>query len=120
MLLSSFVLLGLGSLLGDYAECMSLLLVGRGVQGLGAGGLVLQAYAAYVDMEHTNNATQFFRGITCCTSLGTVSGPFVGALLGASDTWVRTSFLLFFGCKTSYLLLPSDGSFVGPLLCVLL
>jgi MFS family permease len=86
--LSSIVLLGLGSLLGDYAESMDTLLVGRSVQGLGAGGLVMLAYAVYGDLEHSESAPRFLRGITCCIAVGTASGPFIGAVLG-SGIWVR-------------------------------
>jgi MFS family permease len=89
MILSSIAIFGLGSLLGDYAEGMAALLAGRSVQGIGAGGLVLHAYAAYADMGHAETATRFLRGITCCTSLGMVSGPFVGAVVGAGSSWVR-------------------------------
>jgi MFS family permease len=86
--LASIVLLGLGSLLGDYAKSMETLLVGRGIQGLGAGGLIMLAYAVYGDMEHSQSAPRFLRAITCSIAVGTASGPFIGAALSDSDIWV--------------------------------
>jgi MFS family permease len=89
--LSLTVLLGLGSLLVDHAESMETLLVGRSVQGFGAGGLIMLAYAVYGDLEQSQSAPRFLRGLTCSIAVGTACGPFVGAALSDDGLWVGAS-----------------------------
>jgi MFS family permease len=89
--LSSALLLGVGSLLGDHAESMGTLLVGRSIQGFGAGGLVMLAYAVYGDLEHSQSAPRFLRGLTCSIAVGTACGPFIGAALSDNGLWVGES-----------------------------
>jgi MFS family permease len=88
LVFASIVLLGLGPLLGDYAKSIETLLVGRGAQGLGAGGLIMLAYAVYGDMEHSRSVPRLIRAITCSIAVGTASGPFIGAALSDSGIWV--------------------------------
>lgn len=81
-------MLGLGSLLGDYAESIAVLLAGRSMQGLGAGGLITLSYALYGNLE-PKSAASVLRAITCSVAVGTISGPFIGAVLSDSGYWVR-------------------------------
>jgi MFS family permease len=75
----------------DHAESMETLLVGRSVQGFGAGGLIMLAYAVYGDLEQSPSAPRFLRGLTCSIAVGTACGPFVGAALSDHGLWVGAS-----------------------------
>jgi hypothetical protein len=48
---------------------METLLVGRGIQGLGVGGLIMPAYAVYGDMEHSQSGLRFLRAIVCSINI---------------------------------------------------
>ncbi|KAF2022508.1 hypothetical protein EK21DRAFT_11274, partial [Setomelanomma holmii] len=73
VILSLVLTLGLGSLTEDYAKSLALLLAGRAIQGLGAGGLVAMAYTVYSGMEGQSKVR--FRGAICCfTAAGTAGG----------------------------------------------
>ncbi|KAF2022845.1 hypothetical protein EK21DRAFT_95392 [Setomelanomma holmii] len=78
----------IGSLAGDYAKSMVLFLAGRGMQGLGAGGLVALAYTVYGDMNGENKA-KFLVAICCFTAAGTAGGPFIGAVISDSGVWAE-------------------------------
>ncbi|KAF2022560.1 MFS general substrate transporter [Setomelanomma holmii] len=90
VILSSILMLGLGSLAGDYAKSIVLFLAGRCMQGLGAGGLVALAYTIYGDMNGGSKA-KFLVAICCFTAAGTAGGPFIGAIISDSGAW-RWSF----------------------------
>jgi MFS family permease len=88
VILSLIMMLGLGSLAGDYSKDMAMFLAGRGVQGLGAGGLVAMTYTIYGDMNERSKQ-RFLVAICCFTAAGTVGGPFIGAAISESGNWVR-------------------------------
>jgi MFS family permease len=88
VILMLILMLGLGSLAGDYAGDMGMFLAGRGVQGLGAGGLVALTYTIYGDMGE-GRKQKFLVAICCFTAAGTAGGPFIGATIGDSGNWVR-------------------------------
>jgi MFS family permease len=90
LILSSFLIWGLGSITVDYAAGIVFCLVGRSVQGLGAGGLLVLTYVAYGDLKKHNIADKYLRAITCSAAVGTISGPFIGASLSHKSSWVRS------------------------------
>lgn len=90
-------MLGVGSLLCESADGIPLLLTGRTVQGLGAGGLMVLSYAVYVDMNTqsgSGSGPKFLAAISVFVAAGTVCGPFIGAALSDSHHWVTTVPLL--------------------------
>ena len=88
VVLSSALILGLGSLVGDYAQSMPMLLAGRSLQGLGVGGLVALSYTIYGEMEQLPGC-RFLDAIYFCTAAGTIGGPFIGAVISDHGLWVR-------------------------------
>jgi MFS family permease len=87
VILSLILMLGLGSLAGDYAKSMAMFLVGRSMQGLGAGGLVAMTYTIYGDMDEQRRP-KFLAAICCFTAVGTAGGPFIGAAISDGAAWV--------------------------------
>lgn len=97
LVLASIVMLGVGSLLCESADGIPLLLTGRTIQGLGAGGLMVLCYAVYVDMKTQNESgsgPKFLAAISVSIATGTVCGPFIGAALSDSHYWVTAVLLL--------------------------
>lgn len=99
--------MGVGALIGDYANQIALFLVGRSLQGLGAGGLVILTYVTHEDLLGSQ-ASAYLAAIICSVSVGTISGPFVGAVLNESHRWVGRN-LNSGGCGTN--VGGSTGSF---------
>ncbi|KAF3031205.1 hypothetical protein E8E12_001003 [Didymella heteroderae] len=97
VILTSGMLLGVGSLVSGDSESMILLLLGRTTQGLGAGGLTALAYVVYDDLDRsglssnegaTNRvSTMFLTAISCTVAIGTVCGPLIGAVLSHGSDW---------------------------------
>ncbi|KAF1828120.1 MFS general substrate transporter [Decorospora gaudefroyi] len=83
LVLASILTLGIGSLVCESASGMPLLLAGRTIQGLGAGGLMVLSYAVYGDLGPLSGP-KFLAAISLFVAAGTVSGPFVGAALSAN------------------------------------
>jgi MFS family permease len=90
--LTLILMLGLGSLAGDYGKDMAMFLASRGVQGLGAGGLVAMTYTIYGDMDERSKQ-KFLVAICCFTAAGTAGGPFIGAAISNNGDWVRSPYL---------------------------
>lgn len=87
VILASIMMLGIGSLVCESSSVMRLLLAGRTLQGLGAGGLMVLSYALYGDLG-TLNGPKFLAAISLFVAAGTVCGPFVGAALSDHHHWV--------------------------------
>jgi MFS family permease len=114
IILASIMMLGIGSLVCESTSAMALLLTGRTIQGLGAGGLMVLSYALYVDLEslygdlespYANSeslygdmgslsAPRFLAAISLFVAAGTVCGPFLGAALSGHHHWVAVAPML--------------------------
>ena len=91
IILISAVLLGAGSLISSDSGGMALFLLGRTIQGLGAGGLTVLSYTTYGRLQGPIGH-KFLAGISLSMALGTICGPILGSALSRSGTWVsRTS-----------------------------
>ena len=91
------MMLGAGSLISEDSESMVVLLLGRTIQGLGAGGLTALSYVVYGDLDHSHRksvhkqvSVNFLTAISCSVALGTVCGPLIGAALSNGSDWVRS------------------------------
>jgi MFS family permease len=89
-ILASILMLGIGSLVCESAGTIELLLVGRVVQGCGAGGLTVVSYALYGDLG-AQRGLRFLTAISLSIAAGTVCGPLVGAALSNGNHWVSSS-----------------------------
>lgn len=87
IILFSIVMLGLGSLICEDSEMMSFFLLGRTIQGIGAGGLTVLSYVTYGDLDKTAG-NKFLAGMSSGIALGTICGPIVGSALNNDSNWV--------------------------------
>ncbi|RYO04363.1 hypothetical protein AA0121_g12812 [Alternaria tenuissima] len=96
LVLASIMMLGIGSLLCESADGVLLLLTGRTVQGLGAGGLMVLSYAVCGDMNKqskggsgsgSGSGPKFLAAISLFVAAGTICGPFIGAALSDNHHW---------------------------------
>jgi MFS family permease len=89
VVLASTLMFGFGSLVGADADSITLLLFGRSLQGLGAGGLTVLSYVTFGDMER-KAGLKFLTSISISIAAGTVCGPIIGAGLSNGTDWVRS------------------------------
>lgn len=87
IILTSAVLLGVGSLISGDSETMAFLLLGRTIQGLGAGGLTVLSYVTYGHLE-SSTGHRYLAGMSLSMALGTICGPILGSALSRSGDWV--------------------------------
>lgn len=86
-------LFGVGSLVGAFAPTMPVLLVGRGLQGLG-GGLLAGLACAVIRMVQPERLWKRTLGLTSAMwGIGNVVGPVLGGLFAQVGAW-RGAFLL--------------------------
>jgi MFS family permease len=78
----------------EYSTYIVPCLVGRSVQGIGAGGLIVLMYAAYGDLEQSSSGSKYLVAMTCSAAMGTIGGPFVGVLLGDNWVWLPVIWIL--------------------------
>jgi MFS family permease len=93
LILASVMILGVGSLVCESTSAMALLLTGRTIQGIGAGGLMVLSYALCVDLKPPSGP-RFLAAISLFIAAGTVCGPFVGAALSDHHHWVVAASIL--------------------------
>lgn len=88
--LFSTMLVGIGSMLCERAQTMPLMLAGRSVQGLGAGGLTALSYALYARLESLGpgRGMGLVSAIALSNAVGTVCGPVIGAISAGNQDWV--------------------------------
>ncbi len=103
--LSIFVV---GSLVGAVSQDMTMLIIGRAVQGLGGGGLMLLAQAIIADVVPARERGRYMGVMGAVFGLSSVVGPLLGGWFTESLSWrvgfwlnvplglVAISFALFF------------------------
>jgi EmrB/QacA subfamily drug resistance transporter len=82
--LSVFVL---GSVIGGLAPGMSWLIVGRAVQGLGGGGLLILVQAIVADVVPARERAPYMSVIGAVFALSAVLGPFLGGWFADGIGW---------------------------------
>ncbi|KAF9162393.1 hypothetical protein BGX21_002448 [Mortierella sp. AD011] len=90
MLFANTVFLG-GSCIAGWATSMSMLIVGRGVAGVGAGGLMAMVFIIISDMLDMRERGKYLGFIGAIFSFSSVIGPLLGGAFTDHVTW-RWSF----------------------------
>jgi EmrB/QacA subfamily drug resistance transporter len=76
-----------GSLLSGLAQTMTMLIVFRGVQGLGAGGIQSMAQAIIADIVSPRERGRYVGYMTGTWALSSIAGPLLGGLFVDHLTW---------------------------------
>lgn len=84
---TSVVVFGVGSLLCGFAGSMPMLVAFRGLQGLGAGGLMVTSSALIADVVPLRERGKYQGALGAVFGVTTVVGPLLGGLFVDHLTW---------------------------------
>jgi EmrB/QacA subfamily drug resistance transporter len=87
MFMSAIVIFLIGSMLSGLSQTMGQLIAFRAVQGLGAGGLMVGAFAIIGDLVPPRERGRFQAMIGGMMPVAFVGGPLIGGLLTDHFTW---------------------------------
>ncbi|KAH9203338.1 MFS multidrug transporter-like protein [Leptodontidium sp. 2 PMI_412] len=87
ILLADLLLFTVGTIIASVANNVSLLLVGRCVQGVGGGGLVALTYVVITDMVTLRERGKYMSVISLQWAIGSVIGPVIGGAFAEKATW---------------------------------
>jgi MFS family permease len=76
-----------GSVLAGAAQDMTTLIVGRVIQGLGGGGLMITSQAMIADLVPARQRARYMAPIAAIFGLSTIVGPLLGGWFTDSITW---------------------------------
>lgn len=87
VLLLALLIFAIGSVLCGVSKSFPLMLVGRSVQGVGAGGLLALTQVLLTDMVPLRERGKFLALISIVWAIGSVSGPILGGGLAQRGAW---------------------------------
>lgn len=87
LLLAAIVLFMVGSLFGALAVDMTWLIVGRAVQGLGGGGLIILTQAIVADVVPARDRGKYMGPIGGVFAFASVAGPLLGGWFTEGPGW---------------------------------
>lgn len=76
-----------GSLIGGLADSMTVLIVGRAVQGLGGGGLMILSMAIIADIVPARQRGKYMGAMGGVFALASVAGPLLGGFFTEGIGW---------------------------------
>ncbi len=80
-----------GTFIAALAGSFTALLVGRTVQGIGAGGISVLTYVITTDLVALKDRGRWFGLIALMWAIGTVFGPIIGGAFAHPKSWVYYS-----------------------------
>ncbi|PTD10089.1 Efflux pump FUS6 [Fusarium culmorum] len=104
-LLASVTIFAGGSIMAALAKNVSVLLVGRTLQGLGSGGILALTYVIATNLVSLRERGKWFGLISLNWAIGSILGPLIGgALVEVSWPWLFWINLPF--CGVAYIMIP--------------
>ncbi|MGW0172979.1 MDR family MFS transporter [Rhodococcus sp. NPDC003322] len=85
--IGALILFLIGSIIGGLAADMTWLIVGRAVQGLGGGGLMILAQAIIADVVPVRERSKYMGAMGAVFGVSAVAGPLLGGWFTESIGW---------------------------------
>lgn len=86
-MISSVVLLIVGSAICGWAKNGHTLIAGRTIQGIGGGGINLLVELIICDLVPLRERSKFMGIIMATFTVGTAIGPIIGGIIAQSSSW---------------------------------
>ena len=87
ILLLALAFFAVGAVLCARAQSFTLMLVGRSIQGVGAGGLIALTNILITDMVRLRDRGKWFALVSVVWAIGSVTGPIVGGAFAEDASW---------------------------------
>ncbi|KAF2146650.1 uncharacterized protein K452DRAFT_348378 [Aplosporella prunicola CBS 121167] len=87
IILFSLALFGVGAIIAAVANNFTVVLVGRSIQGIGGGGIIVLSEVIITDLVPLRERGKYFSFISAMWALGTVVGPLLGGGFSEHVTW---------------------------------
>ncbi|EHY59287.1 MFS transporter L2 [Exophiala dermatitidis] len=94
-LLASIVTFTIGTILCAAARTITVMLVGRCVQGIGGGGIIILSLVIFSDIVPLRSRPRYVGIIQGAWAIGTCIGPIVGGGLATPSLWRCVFYLMF-------------------------
>ncbi|OCK75832.1 MFS general substrate transporter [Lepidopterella palustris CBS 459.81] len=104
VILLALTLFTVGAIVCSTSRGLTSLLIGRCVQGVGAGGLVTLTYVVMADMFSLHERSKYMGVISITWLVGTVCGPILGGGFAQSLSWRWIFYINFPFCGISLLM----------------
>lgn len=85
--MTALALFSVGTIIASVAKDVTLLLVGRCIQGIGGGGLVGLTYVILADMVTLRERGKWMSIISLQWAVGSVIGPVIGGAFAEKASW---------------------------------
>ncbi|KAI1341989.1 major facilitator superfamily transporter [Xylariaceae sp. FL0016] len=105
-LIFALVFFTAGSLLCCLAQNMTVMLVGRSIQGVGGGGIVIIGLVIFTDMVPLRYRPKWYGTVLGAWAIGTCIGPLIGGLIVQHTTWRWIFYLMFPFCGIGLVAVP--------------
>ncbi|MBT0773747.1 MFS transporter [Kineosporia sp. J2-2] len=87
LFLSGIAIFLVGSTIAGLSQDMTMLIIGRGIQGLGGGGLMITSQAIIADLVPARQRAKYMAPIGAVFGLSSVAGPLLGGWFTDSIGW---------------------------------
>ncbi|KAF4813215.1 Efflux pump FUS6 [Colletotrichum siamense] len=106
ILIGSLILFTLGTILCCVASDIGLLLVGRVIQGVGAGGMYVLSLVVFTDIVPLRHRPKLYGIIQMAWAVGSLVGPIIGGAIAEHTTWRWIFYINFPICGYSLIAVP--------------
>ncbi|KAI9812669.1 MAG: hypothetical protein M1826_002791 [Phylliscum demangeonii] len=122
LVMAALALFTLGAILAAVAHDFTLMLVGRSIQGIGGGGVIVLTEVIITDLVPLRERGKWFGFVSMMWAIGSVTGPIVGGTFAEKVSWRWIFWLNLPFCGMGFALIPfvlrlhsSGGSFAAKL-----
>ncbi|KAK1574620.1 major facilitator superfamily transporter [Colletotrichum navitas] len=106
ILVGSLAFFTVGTILCCVADGIALLLVGRVIQGIGAGGMYVLSLVVFTDIVPLRHRPKLYGIIQMAWAIGSLIGPIIGGVIAQHTTWRWIFYINFPICGYSLISIP--------------
>ncbi|KAI9852378.1 MAG: hypothetical protein M1838_000900 [Thelocarpon superellum] len=106
VILTAIVLFAVGAIIAALANNFGVLLVGRSLQGIGGGGIIVLTDVIVTDLIPLRLRGQWFGFISMMWAIGSVSGPIIGGAFAQNVSWRWIFWINLPLCGIGFLMIP--------------
>ncbi|KAK7954731.1 major facilitator superfamily transporter [Apiospora saccharicola] len=106
-LVAALVFFTAGTLVCSLAHNVGTMLVGRSIQGVGGGGIVVLSLIIFTDIVPLRHRPKWYGTVLGAWSLGTCLGPICGGLIAEHTTWRWVFYIMFPFCAFGLIAVPA-------------